>query len=61
MGSCCASEAPGTQNDRLSELGRKKDGKDAGTMGKDMAKNRKKMYAKNTPIKLGYWKMRGLA
>ena len=57
--SCCASEAPGTQNDRLSDLGKRKD-KDAGTMGKGVPKNRRKMYAKNAPIKLGYWKMRGL-
>lgn len=61
MGGCCASEAPGTQNERLGELS-KKDGKDAGMMGKEgVPKNRKKLYAKNVHLKLGYWKMRGLA
>lgn len=61
MGGCCASEAPGTQNDRLGDLAKKGD-KDASKMGKEgVPKNRKKMYAKNVHLKLGYWKIRGLA
>lgn len=28
---------------------------------KDPVKSRKKLYAKNPPIALGYWKIRGLA
>jgi len=30
-------------------------------MGMAKYENRKKRYAKNKPIKLGYWKIRGLA
>ena len=61
MGNCCTSETPGTESERLTSLSKKKDEKDASMMGKGVPKNRKKTYAKNTPLKLGYWKMRGLA
>lgn len=30
-------------------------------MGKKKEPSRKKLYAEKTPIKLGYWKIRGLA
>ncbi len=62
---CCASEETGLQNQRLDGVGKleKKD-KDAGTIGApkdDPTAGRKKQYSKNTPIQLGYWKIRGLA
>ena len=59
MGGCCVSEAPGTQNERLSDQLKSND-KDAANMG-NKGHIRKKMYAKNIPLKLGYWNMRGLA
>jgi hypothetical protein len=62
---CCASEATGTQNERIGEIGKleKKAKPDASAIGKnvDPTAGRKKKYAKNTPIKLGYWKIRGQA
>ena len=39
-------------------------GKDASTMGLPKGngtQGRKKKYANNKPIQIGYWKMRGLA
>ena len=59
MGGCCVSEAPGTQNERLGDQLKSND-KDAANMG-NKGHIRKKMYAKNIPLKLGYWNMRGLA
>ena len=59
MGGCCASEADG-QTANPGELA-KKGTKDGAEMGKGVPKNRKKLYSKNTHLKLGYWKMRGLA
>ena len=68
---CCATEAAGIQNDRLEGISKKdQSSKDAKTMGAprtetkkdaDPLANRKKMYSKNPPILLGYWKIRGLA
>ena len=63
---CCASEATGMQNDRIETAGKlEKKGTDASAMGaplkEDPTAGRKKKYAKNTPIQLGYWKIRGLA
>ncbi len=62
---CCASEETGLQNQRLEGVGKleKKDN-NAATIGAakdDPTAGRKKQYAKNTPIQLGYWKIRGLA
>lgn len=67
---CCASETSGPQNDRIegAKLDKKPTkGKDAKKMGAkdegagpaDPTAGRKKKYAKNTPIQLGYWKIRG--
>ena len=64
MGGCCASEGQGTQNERLGEVGKRDNiGKDISLMGTTRNPNpgRKKKYANNKPIKIGYWKMRGLA
>ena len=64
---CCASEETGIQNERIADgkLKLEKKDKDAGAMGasgkEDPTAGRKKKYAKNPPIKLGYWKIRGLA
>jgi len=64
---CCASEETGLQNQRLDGIGKlEKKEKDVGAIGASAAKDdptagRKKLYAKNTPISLGYWKIRGLA
>ena len=63
---CCASEGTGTQNERIAAAGQleRKD-KDPAQMGAtkkdDPTAGRKKKYAKNTPIKLGYWAIRGQA
>lgn len=65
MGGCCASEAQGTQSERLGEVGKREiNSKDASVMGmpkSNPAAGRKKKFAKNKPIQMGYWKMRGLA
>lgn len=67
---CCASETTGAQNERIEAAGKlEKKPKDPKGIGKakaeagpaDPTAGRKKMYAKNEPIKLGYWKMRGQA
>ena len=68
---CCASESTGLQNERLEGISKKDaSSKDAKTMGSaprietkndDAIAIRKKLYAKNPPILLGYWKIRGLA
>ncbi len=64
---CCASEETGLQNDRIADgkLKLEKKDKDASAMGApakdDPTAGRKKKYAKNAPIKIGYWKIRGLA
>ena len=67
---CCATEAAGIQNERLENVGKKEQtSKDAKSMGaprvelkkEDPLANRKKLYSKNPPILLGYWKIRGLA
>lgn len=69
---CCATEGAPIQNDRLEGVSKKGptgSSKDAKMMGtpKIETKNldpiaaRKKQYAKNPPILLGYWKIRGLA
>lgn len=67
---CCATEAAAIQNERLEGVTAKdKNSKDAKTMGaprtetkkEDPIAARKKQYAKNPPILLGYWKIRGLA
>ena len=65
MGGCCASEPVGTQNERIAAGALEKKGaKDPSAMGnpkEDPTAGRKKKYAKNPPIMLGYWKIRGLA
>ena len=67
---CCASEAAGIQIERLEGIGKKEtSSKDVTTMGapriqtkdEDPLANRKKLYSKNPPILLGYWRIRGLA
>ena len=62
---CCASEENGIQADRLNSLGKLESrGKDVSLIGAprgDESSGRKKLYATNEKLKLGYWKMRGLA
>ena len=65
---CCASEEAGLQNDRIADakLKLEKKDKDVTKIGatkekEDPTAGRKKKYAKNPPIQLGYWKIRGLA
>jgi hypothetical protein len=66
---CCASEQAGGQNERLEKVGavEKKENKPL-EMAKPMVTStappvddKKKKWAKNPKIKLGYWKIRGLA
>ena len=67
---CCASESTGTQNERLAEgstgVRLEKKPLDPSAMGinkkvEDPLAKRKKEYAKNPPIQIGYWKIRGQA
>ena len=61
---CCASEGTGLQNDRLNDLGKLEKGKDVAMIGAPRdndAAGRRKKYAGNKSLVLGYWKMRGLA
>lgn len=69
MGGCCATETE-VQNERLENIGGiARAEKNASAMGinkastavEDPTAGRKKKYAKNKPIVLGYWKIRGLA
>lgn len=69
MGGCCAS-SDNTASERTEELGGIKaaekapvqmGAKDTTDAAATVVKNNKKKYAKNAPIKLGYWKIRGLA
>ena len=61
---CCASEQAGPQNQRLETVGAvaKKEAPPK-EMNKQLepANDKKKKWAKNPKIKLGYWKIRGLA
>ena len=68
---CCATDTAPIQNERLEGISKKDGagGKDAKTMGAprietkkdDPIAARRKLYARNPPILLGYWKIRGLA
>ena len=61
---CCASEEIAPQAPPTGSLEKpeaKKDPKAMGSKTEDPTAGRKKKYAKNAPIKLGYWKIRGLA
>ena len=64
---CCASEEIGAPHlpptGQLEKNPKKNDPATMGTAAKtdDPTAGRKKKYAKKAPIKLGYWKIRGLA
>ena len=59
---CCASEAQGTQNERLNDLGKLDGrGKDISMLGANTKAGRKKRFSSNQKLILGYWNIRGLA
>lgn len=60
---CCASEeiSPLQPFPPQGGLEKKKDVAAIGSKSEDPTAGRKKKWAKKTPIKLGYWKIRGLA
>ena len=59
MGACCASEQQGPTEQPGAIA--KKDSAALGTKEEKPKIDRKKLYANNPKIQLGYWKIRGLA